>query len=357
MKVAIITQPIEKNFGGVLQNFALQTVLRRLGHDPMTIDYRVSMPVGRYLLTLIKALVFWLIPSRRYPIPPYRNVRPRDPKIAHFVENNMKMSAKQYYSYSAKAITDNHCEAIIVGSDQVWRPCYNPDCLYDMYLKFAKHLPVKKLAYAVSFGTSDWEYTERQTLACAALVKQFDGVSVRESSGADLCRHHLGVDSIVVLDPTLLLEKEDYERACAEIPLNTDEYVCVYVLGKDGKALSIAKKFAENYNMPLKVLKAEHSLSCSIEEWLATFRDAAYVITDSFHGTAFSILFQKEFYSVVNRGRGADRFFSLLQSLGLESRLCEDDNIKECGCINWAEVYNLRSSYIEKSINILKEHL
>lgn len=357
MNIAIITQPIEKNFGGVMQNFALQTTLRKMGHNPITIDYRDSMPLPFYLLVLAKSLLLWLIPSKRRDIPPYRNVHARDPRIENFVSRNIQMSPEQYYSYSPKAITENSCEAIVVGSDQVWRPRYNPMCLYDMFLRFAKGLDVKKIAYAASFGTNEWEYDAKQTSTCSALVQNFDAVSVRENSGVALCSQYLKVDAISVLDPTLLLQKKDYEIVCENIPVDTEKYVCAYILSNDNSITKRAEEFAAKNNLHLKLLKAEHSLSCSIEEWLAAFRDASYVLTDSFHGTVFSIVFQKPFFVIVNKGRGADRFHSLLDIYGLQDRILMEGESSECAAIDWSSVKKIHDELRVQSTNWLENKL
>lgn len=109
-----------------------------------------------------------------------------------------------------KYFKKNRYDAVIVGSDQTWRPKYSPN-IYDFYLDFiSKDKRIKRIAYASSFGVDDWEYSAEETKKCAKLSKLFDGISVREQSGIDLCKDHLGVDSELALDPTLLLNKDDY---------------------------------------------------------------------------------------------------------------------------------------------------
>lgn len=109
-------------------------------------------------------------------------------------------------------------DAYVVGSDQVWRPAFNlGPRLGNMFLDFAGD-DVKKISYAASFGCKEWEYTEEQERMCGKLAKRFDAISVREASGVDLCKEHFGVDATLVLDPTLLLNKEDYGKVCHDVP-------------------------------------------------------------------------------------------------------------------------------------------
>ena len=178
MNVAIVTQPIKANYGGVLQNFALQCVLRKLGHHPVTIDYRDSSPLWFYLFQTIKTILLYPFSSKRRALTPYRNVFPRDKRIMKFVHKYIKLTDNQYLSYNRDIIQKYKIGAVIVGSDQVWRPRYSPNCLYDTYLSFLKNEKLVKISYAASFGVDSWEYTDKQTKVCKVLMKQFNAVSV-----------------------------------------------------------------------------------------------------------------------------------------------------------------------------------
>ena len=113
---------------------------------------------------------------------------------------------KDGFSHQAK---EGNYDAYVVGSDQCWRPRYNA-FLSSMFLDFVKGEKTKRIAYAASFGTDQWEFTQEMTSICVPLAQKFDFVSVREDSGLKLCKEHLGVNAVHVLDPTLLLTKEDY---------------------------------------------------------------------------------------------------------------------------------------------------
>ena len=182
-----------------------------------------------------------------------------------------------------------------------------------MFLNFCeKEENLKRIAYAASFGVGDWEYSPKQTRECSKLAKKYDAISVREQSGVKLCKEYLGVDATWVLDPTLLLTKEDYLPICKEIPVCNEKYLAVYVLDENDEVTATYEKEAAAHGLVIKKFHADSKSTLTVPEWLAMFRDASYVVTDSFHGTVFSIIFGKEFKSIYNKGRGTARFESLM---------------------------------------------
>lgn len=356
MKIAIVTQPLKANYGGVLQNFALQRTLVKLGHQPITIDYRDSSPLWFYLLQSIKTLLLFPFPSLRRSFTPFRNVFPRDPRIMNFVRQHIVLTREQYLSYKKEILRKYQIDAVVVGSDQVWRPLYNPGCLYDTFLEFASGLKVIKLAYAASFGVDTWEFTAEQTRRCRELIRNFKAVSVREISAVSLCKDHLGSDATPVLDPTLLLSREEYAAVCSSVPVNTANYVCCYLLDGSFEQKKMIEDFAKQNHLQVVLFSAHDALTYSVEEWLALFRDATCVITDSFHGTVFSIIFQKEFYTLLNSSRGATRFESLLSQFALQSRVVTRIGAQHPP-IDWVSVEMHRSKLIESSLNFLRHGL
>lgn len=356
MNVAIVTQQLMGNYGGVLQNFALQTVLKRLGHNPVTIDYRVSSPLWFWVCQSIKTVLLYPIKSKRRALTPYRNIFPRKGCIMNFVRQHITLTEKQYLSYKKSIIHDYNIGAVVVGSDQVWRPRYNTDCLYDTYLSFVKDENILKLSYAASFGVDKWEYNDEQTRKCRELIKRFKAVSVRENSGVALCKEYLGVEAIEVLDPTLLLSCNDYNEVCADIPINRNRYVCCYILDMNNEKMTLIHDFASKHGCEPLVFSAHSNLKYSVEEWISLFRDATYVITDSFHGMVFSMIFHKEFYLLANAGRGSSRFISLLSKFGLEGRLVDQvpETIEK---IDWESVDGKKKVLVERSLEFLNTGL
>ena len=311
-KIGILTQHLLNNYGGLLQNFALQQCLKKIGHEVKTIDYLRTMnciPLDRCLLSWAKTLLLFFIPGkrRRFVRCSYKGFRPcwADEFVSKWINTTSKC-----YKYKASML--GNFDIVIVGSDQVWRPKYNYR-IQDMFLEFARNLPIKRIAYAASFGVDEWEYTLRQTKVCSALAKKFNAISVREETGVNLCKEHLGVDATWVLDPTLLLDKEDYCEVCKDVPIIKDRFLAAYVLDKNEAVRVQCESIAAERNLSLKFFEASTNASLSVSEWLAMFRDAAYVVTDSFHGTVFSIIFGKEFKCLYNESRGSARFDSLLK--------------------------------------------
>lgn len=357
MKIGIVTQPLHANYGGVLQNYALQQVLKRMGHEVWTLDYwkydwlNWADMAWRVLAhkMLGHQVKFGRTPAeqRQFEVP-----------LRRFVNKNMSLTTPRTKRFSKKTVQKYALEALVVGSDQVWRPIYNYD-VSDCFLKFAQGLSVKRVAYAASFGTDAWEFTDAQTSECAALAKQFDGISVREKSGVGLCKDHLGVSAVHVLDPTLLLQAEDYAALCKDIP-QRKPFIFAYILDKSEDKINSIQRFAEQRGLPYYIKSADSGVSMedSIELWLSYFRDAAFVITDSFHGTAFSINFNKDFYVFGNAKRGNSRFDSLLGQLGLQDRVIKEQILKETKShIDWNNVNKLKVLAVTDSIKWLTQKL
>lgn len=333
MKIAILTQPLQNNYGGNLQNFALQKVLKDLGHEPVTLDRHKAIALRTKLkLGYFKRLVFHFL--KGYPKPSFKanflskkhQVYIRE-EISRFIDAHITKTPRLYSDDEVKNVFNNNSfEAVIVGSDQVWRPMYSPN-IYSYFLDFLKNdKSVKKIAYAASFGTDEWEFTPVQTECCKQLVQQFDLISVREKTAVNLVKVKLNKDANFVLDPTLLLNKKDYEKLFENQDLPINKGIYTYILDNSDwkkQVVEISKKklgLEEFSNQHHKENFGEQKIP-SIEGWIKGFADADFVITDSFHGTVFSILFNKPFISLVNVRRGASRFESLLGELGLMERL------------------------------------
>lgn len=322
MKIGIVTQPLLGNYGGILQNYALQQVLTRMGHTPQTIDYVMTNSAWRYFRHTLRYKLRKLFGRLHQNEQAPSRLRVRNMVMDEFVRSNINLS-QQVIQYTADTVIQAGFDALVVGSDQVWRPRYN-DCIEAMFLDFASELKLKRLAYAASFGVDRWEYNSQQTKHCKALAAKFDSISVREKSGEELCRSKLGVEATTVLDPTLLLNATDYGQLCKHIPPTKEPTLAVYVL-KSKKKIAKAchafiEKIANERGLKIKYFSADTATAMPIPEWLATFRDAELVITNSFHGTVFSILNHREFLTLKDGCRGAARLNTLLGEVGLSDR-------------------------------------
>ena len=316
MKVGIITQPLLNNYGGILQNFALQRVLDDLGYESVTFDCQCKItPWWMYLCSWLKTFIFLFVPGKRRSFAKRRKREKRSNFFEDFVSKNIALTIP-IKSFSCCSDLIDDCDFFIVGSDQVWRPKYAPD-IGASFLSFLKNKDVRRISYAASFGVDCWEFSPRQTSLCAVLAKKFDAISVREESGVRLCHDYLGVEATCVLDPTLLLTKQVYCDVCKNVPVKENKILVCYVLNESDEISSVCDKVAMEQGLEIKKFSADAQVNLSIPEWLAMFRDASYIVTDSFHGTVFSIIFGKEFKCIYNENRGAARFESLLKLYNL----------------------------------------
>ena len=371
MKIGIITQPLDINYGGLLQNYALQQVLSRLGHEVYTINrnnlhrlnviYSIKQFV-RGLLGLPRDILYWeQLKIRKH----CRAFVQKYIRTTELVKTPLKLP---------DIISKYQFDGYLSGSDQVWRPYYSEN-IYNDFLDFCQaEQGVKRIAYAASFGVSDWEFSEEQTRECKRLVKLFDAVSVREDSGIKLCRDHLGVDALHVLDPTLLLDKADYIHLVEESqePVSSGELFC-YILDESPAIASAIQALSAKLSLRLFEVRApktdyHHQRRVNIRDyvvpsptkWLRAFMDAKMVFTDSFHGCVFSIIFNKPFWVIGNSERGNARFDSLLRLFGLESRrisLSDIDSIDLNTPINWDSVHARLAECRKVSMDFLSASL
>ena len=145
------------------------------------------------------------------------------------------------------------------------------------------------------------------------MIKNSDAISIRESSGINLCKEYLNADSVNVLDPTLLVDKDDYIQLCVDIPVVKERYLAAYVLDSSVEVDGIIAEEADKRELIVRRYSADAKAELTVEEWISIFRDSSFVVTDSFHGTVFSILFEKPFRCVANKDRGNARFEDLLE--------------------------------------------
>ena len=355
MKIGILTQHFLLNYGGIIQNFALQQVLLKLGHEPLTFEHDTCYSRTRWLLRTAKQILKTRS-LKGLPVYPVYQGRVGNKNFIKFVLKNIRSVTVKDFTPD---LTQKYgLDAYIVGSDQVWRPAFNlGPRLGNMFLDFADE-NVKKLSYAASFGCKEWEYTEEQELQCGKLAKRFDAISVREASGVDLCKEHFGVDATLVLDPTLLLNKEDYGKVCHDVP-KKEKHIFVYSLVVSEGVLAVAEKVAEAMGLSIIVKQAGRKVKKedTIEDWFAEFRDADYVVTDSFHGMVFSIIFNKPFSIVMNPSGGNDRYLSLLSQLGLMERIVSDELQPVFSAIDWSDVNHRLTELRKASFEFLKTNL
>lgn len=327
MRIAILTLPLHGNYGGIMQNYALQTALCKLGHDVETINLKKELLFKRYDISCLK---------RFFPF------GSSDSKhlVRRFIDEHIRLTVPVYNKRDLLKHDFTSYDAVIVGSDQVWRIQYAYPDIYSYYLDFVPEKNtrgerIRKIAFSASFGTDEAEYTVEQIWLCGAYLKDFDWVTVREDSALSLihnvyqwsCKH----PPVVTLDPTMLLGKEDYIRLFARHHKTENEGgLFYYVLDMNEEKRELIQRIASDLGVKsFTVARKSHRWYDSLEnrmipspvEWLQAFCEASFVFTDSFHGSVFSILFNKNFLVMGNKKRGLSRFHSLLQRFNLMDRL------------------------------------
>lgn len=352
MRIGILTLPLHTNYGGILQAYALQTVLERMGHEVHVIEKKrrpLSIPIQKMPFCYGKRIVKNII-GRKCPIFYEQKYNREQPIIRQNTDKFIKkyIHIAEYDDFSD--IKESEYDAIVVGSDQVWRPKYfGLNQIENAYLKFAEGWNIKRIAYAASFGTDEWEYTPKQTEECGRLLRMFDVVSVREDSAVNLCKKHFGVEAQHVLDPTMLLNREDYIKLFEVADtLKSKGNLLYYILDETEEKKALIKRIADEKGLILFNVKSQSDdinspvsdrIQPPLEQWLRGFYDAEFVVTDSFHACVFSILFNKPFLAVGNTERGMSRFKSLLGSFKLENCfVTSHESFSFDENINWCEV-------------------
>lgn len=341
MKIAILTLPLNSNYGGILQAYALQTVLRQMGNEVIVINRRKNYPslfeFMYRLLSLVKCFFrIYLNKDDNYlmvnPCSDDYIVRKElcfdtsdiDLFISEYIFLSQKLRSSRVLKYFVRK---ERFDCYIVGSDQVWREEYSP-CITDYFLGFlSANDKTRKVSYAASFGLEGSPISSENLNKCIVLSRKFDAISVRELSGVQLMQDIFGMHAQKVLDPTLLLSINQYYSL-----INKDD-ICnaglvSYVLDISEEKREIVCQACELLHLNNTELllypydsSGKRGKMVSISKWLASFANAKYVVTDSFHGCVFSIIFKKTFIAIANKERGIDRFYSLLNDFGLQDRL------------------------------------
>ena len=309
-----------------------------MGHEVIVLDKDrdIHRSIFRQCLTLGKFVLYKYLLRRNVE---FYNPRKLNKKRKEREQNTQAFINHYIHRRVVRSIQSgvmNEVDAIIVGSDQVWRPKYFKaqwkTGIEQAFLQFADSYHIKRVAYAPSFGTEEWEFSEEETEKCAQLLHIFNAVSVREESAVTLCMNKLLRDDVkLVLDPTLLLSKEDYIQLVerAGIKKSPGNLFCYILDNSEDKRYLIERVTKERHLTPFYTnsqignphASQKERIQPPVEQWIRGFIDAEFVITDSFHGCILSIFFGKPFVVIANKNRGTARYKSLLAMLSLENHL------------------------------------
>jgi hypothetical protein len=376
MKILVRTFPPSSNpnYGGILQAWALQKVLRDLGHEVWTDSTRSNQPgvlasVSRQGLRRLGAGFRAVGLTDRGEAGAVRRLVDRD--VLSFAQRNIREVALYRSPGRVRRGLLGRFDAFVVGSDQVWRPEY-----VDVSSFLCDFLPgghsATRVAYAASFGRDDpAEFSADLIKSTTPLARRFDAISVREDSGVAMARTLWQVDAVRAIDPTMLLPPEQYASLFQGPPAASE--IVSYVLDATDEKRELVRSIAratgraarEYYSTPpdsTKLVKSDPRRYSKprVEEWLRAFSSASFIVTDSYHGTVFSLLFNKPFLVVPNARRGLARFDSLLALFDLQDRVAGldgHDADRILAPIDWDSVNGRISDEREHGVSFLRNSL
>lgn len=365
-RIGIITVHTAHNYGAVLQAYALQVKLNDLGCRSEIIDYSTPRAEESKKLFTTKLSIGAVLHNLR-TLSDYKNRKIRYIKFEDFIHNDMKLSEKKYKSAS-ELTNENFCyDTFITGSDQTFNLHLggNIEDRFAFYLNFAKDK--KRISYASSFGEHLSLFNEQDIMNVKKMLAKYSAISLREQSGIDFVKKHMDIDAELAIDPAMLLTKDEWENNLVNKTVLDGEYILYYSVLADSWSVDQAKRLSKATKLPVVAphLKNSFELSTNFirlndigpKEFIGLIKNAKFICTTSFHGTVFSIIFNKPFYAL-EFGAGA-RLKNLLTKLNLNNRLVkhnEDINVENIFEIDYKNANQLLAAEREKSINFLKEN-
>lgn len=366
-KIGIITMHRINNYGSVLQAFALQYIIEKMGFDVQLIDYNypnifqytrgVALPKNDWKAKVIKSMS-WLHPYNRY-----------DYKFQDFRNRYFKLSPyyKDFDVIHQKAIS---YDLYITGSDQVWNPKFTKgDTTF--LLDFAEK-NANKISYASSFSCT--QLGKEYEATYSELLAQYQAISVREWGGVELVKRLTGQQAVITVDPTLLLDDNAWKTVVSKRCRYSKNYILLYVLSYSFNPIpyiyDLALYLSKELDLRIVVLgkhpylskykNVESILDAGPLEFLQLIENAVCVVTSSFHGTAFSVNYKKPVYAVVNNKNDDDRISSFLSDVSLDKSIISVGTPLETipldmhsesswNILNQKREYSL--SYLENAIN------
>lgn len=384
MKIGIVTYVKCDNYGAELQAFALQWKLNSLGYDAEVINLeKRNIDMKRNPDVIMGAIkqrfkqegVFAIVSIVRKFLETKKRITDEDKYKAinenkhklfeRFFENKVRHSEKYYSLDEISNATDLKYDVYIAGSDQIWNYIHT-DRLDVYFLMFANKFKAKKISYAAS--VSIYDIPKKWRAAYKTYFENIDVLSVRELHGAELVSKYSNKKAEVVLDPTFLLTKEDWVREVANDCGIEGDYLLIYTLSGSPHIRKMAHDIARRLNLKVVNIKSGYSdepddgtinvYEIGPAEWVGLWSKAKYVVTDSFHGTAFSINFNIPFTTLVNPNSMMNsRVLSILKIMNLESRIVYDNlkgDLKPNDiALDFTETNRILKQWKEKSLNFL----
>lgn len=334
---AVVTLHRVHNYGSVLQTYATQRLLSDSGYDVRIIDYwrptevddfdtRLKHDFARWDRNLLTRTVFRLLRKRA--------LEEQRRRFRGFVKDHLQITERAYFTEeeleAAPPVADLYC----VGSDQVWNSDYHVAGSDPFYLKFAP-AGSRRVSFASSFGKPSVSAEESNYIR--ENLSAFEAISVRERSGVEILDHH-GIDAVQLVDPTLAVAPEVWNGLVDE-PREGSGYLLVYQLHRNHDLAPVVERVAKERNLKPVYLRGYWSIrhinsrnlsNTSVGEFLGLFKNAAYVVTDSFHGTAFSLNFGRPFNAIYPPNYG-ERIKSVMELTGTLGRAVTGESSYDTG--------------------------
>jgi len=359
MNIGIITFHSAHNYGAMLQAFALQKYIKNnYNCNVKNINFNTDKDIKAYKIfkkhKKIHSYIWEILKFLHYS-----ELKKRHNSFELFLKNYID-TTERYSTYEKLIENPPQFDVYISGSDQVFSPKGKELNAY--YLNFGpKH--IKRIAYAPSFGYKTVPDNMKKQISI--LLNRFNRLSAREISGCEIIKELTGKDVPNVVDPVFLLNPEHYHDIAKPVKIKYKKYILCYSLVGIKKQTAIAGKLKELTGLPIILLKPSASLpikgidktirSAGPLEFLWLFENADFVVTDSFHGTAFSLVFKKNFFSAIAFPEKAERIYSILNEIELNDRII--DNPIEITKNNLEINYHIPSKKLEEKINTSKEYL
>lgn len=373
MKIGILTLPLHTNYGGILQAYALKKVLESKGHEVWLIDTKFNkVPPKKVFTRFLKTFLHRIQGKTSILFPLRLRNKAYRTYTKPFIDKHIVKITKKFDDPNkiGLEIKTYNFDAYVVGSDQIWNPKYFPN-IEIAFFSFLNGKDEIKISYAPSFGADTWNYKPEKSILCKELIDKFHAISVREDLGQDFCLEFFGKKAELVLDPTLLLTRDHY---ISLIEQRKSTYkkggLFTYVLDLNEEKRKIINDVSSFHNLTpyqLEIIEGhentplEWRTKAEVEDWIINFHNADFIVTDSFHGTVFSILFNKPFFSLINYDRGGVRFKSILKQFDLLGRMIgaytELNESVLSNQINWEKVNNTLEEKRNKSSIFLENAL
>ena len=363
MKTGLVTFYHIHHYGALLQAYATEHAVERLGSQCEIVDYYVNQNNALFR----KPTGVGSAMADAHTALHYAPLKARYQRFEAFSKQYLKISGHRFESFAELCDAELPYDLLLSGSDQIWNPKIFPDGHFDPVF-FGAFSARRKIAYAPSFGIP--HVPEGMEEELRGYLAQFSHVSVREKQGQAIVEEVTGKTVPVVLDPTLLLNRTEWSTI-ANPPAEKQGYILCYCISKPGALSTYIRRLAEETGLPVVQLcgirqkvhpKAKCVLDAGPAEFLGLFKNASYVCTNSFHGTVFSVQFQKPFFTAVAPAELAapehSRTFSLLSRLGLTNRIIgKGDTAGLNDAVDWQSVEEKLDAARQSSLDYLRAAL